>query len=417
MNNSTLYKQAQLPANALYVGIDPHKRQHTASVCTADGHIRAKFKVANGQAGFEELRQRCDRLRTEYGASGVLFAIEPGGHYWRTLAAYLMAHHYAFRLVNPFTLKRQRDGEDLTQRKNDFRDAAMAADLVRAGKYTWTTLPSDQYAELRYAHESYQHLVEEAARLKLHLTTALDQLFPEFQTVFKALDGQTALAVLGCCPDPQAIAAKTEDDFVKQVRAVCTAQRVQHAKLRHVHRLAQASVGLREGRAALTKRVQALARRLVFTRTQRHEAEVDLIQVFQQFEACAYLLSIPGLGLINAAGLLATIGDIGRFSSVKQLAKLAGITPIEHTSDTRRSRHTPMSKKGRRALRSVAYRAVISLVRHNEVFRAAAKRWQERSEHRLTRGEAIGATMNKLLRVIYALLTKRQTFDPQYRAA
>ncbi len=54
---------------------------------------------------------------------------------------FLDEHGIPFRLINPFTFKRRREGEDINRRKNDFRDAEMAAELVRTGKLVNTRLP------------------------------------------------------------------------------------------------------------------------------------------------------------------------------------------------------------------------------------------------------------------------------------
>jgi len=152
MNNSTAYKLAQLPANILPVGVDPHKRQHAIVLRTPQAHVLSKFKIVNDRTGFEELHRRCEHFRQQTGAAQVIFAIEPGGHYWRNLGYFLQEHGETFRLVNPLTLKRQRDGDDLTHRKTDYRDAEKAAELLAEGKYTWTRLPAGKYAELRQAH-------------------------------------------------------------------------------------------------------------------------------------------------------------------------------------------------------------------------------------------------------------------------
>jgi transposase len=256
MNNSTAYKLAQLPANALRVGVDPHKRQHTIVPRTPQAQVLSKFKIANDRAGFEELLRRCEKFRQQCGADSAIFAIEPGGHYWRNLAYFLKEHDQTYRLINPFTLKRQRDGDDLMHRKNDDRDADMAADLLGQGKYTWTALPEGKYAELRQAHETYQQLVAEVTQVKLQLTTALDSLFPEFTRVFKQLEGHTALTILRTCPNPFVIVTLTEAEFVRRLQAQHGEHRLMQAKVRALYRWAARSSGIRAEAEARTQAVQ-----------------------------------------------------------------------------------------------------------------------------------------------------------------
>jgi transposase len=414
MNNSTAFKLAQLPTHALRVGVDPHKRRHAVVVRTDQAQILTKFTIVQERTAFEALLQRCEQFRQQSGSDNVVFAIEPGGHYWRNLGYFLVDHAVPFRLINPFTLKRQRDGDDLTHRKTDYRDAEMAADLLGQGKYTWTALPQGKYAELRQAHDTYQQLREEITRTKLQLTTALDALFPEFRRVFKQLDGRTALTILRTGAPPARLAAVNVEEWLQHLRRAHGPHPLMQAKARALQALAARSVGIQAGAEALTRQVQLLAERLTFLVAQGQQAEAELTRWFHCCEESRYLLSLRGLGVLHAAGLLAHIGEIGQYSGVKQLSKLAGITPTEDTSADHHRARTPMSKKGRRGLRAVLWRAVISLLRHNEVFAQYVHRLTHRPapQHPLKKREAIGAAMNKLLRIVYALLKKQALFDP-----
>lgn len=414
MNNTIAFKKAQIPEDAIIVGIDPHKRQHAVVVRNQQAQVLSKFKIGNRKENFEGLILRCQKICQAQEATEVVFAIEPGSHYWRNLAYFLDERQQTLRLVNPFTLKRQRDGEDLMRRKNDYRDAEAVGDLVSQGKYTWTSLPKGRYAELRVLHSTYQQIGKEVARARLQLTTALDGLFPEFRQVFKTLEGQTALAVLQTCPNPAKILSQEETDFIAAVAKKHAKPRLMVKKLSHLYQIAARSIGIRHGSNALTRQVTLLAERLAFLKGQHKMAEDELRTYFETFAEKEYLLSVRGLGPINAAGLLAEIGDCRTFSSVKQLAKLAGIVPTENSSAGHSAAFTPMSKKGRRGLRAVSYRSVIGLLRHNEHFIRYTKGLQTRpgGKNPLTRRSAIGAAMNKLLRIVYALLTKHQLFDP-----
>ena len=141
MKNSTAHKLRQVPPRYLIVGIDPHKKIHAAAVMTRDTMIHTRFKFVNSKQGYEKVikKARDQRVRTD--SRGIIFAIETGGHYWQNLAYFLDEQGIPFRLINPFTLKRIRDGKDINHSKNDFRDAEMAAELLRNGEFVETKLP------------------------------------------------------------------------------------------------------------------------------------------------------------------------------------------------------------------------------------------------------------------------------------
>jgi len=156
MKDGTARKLRQIPAGYLLVGVDPHKKRHAAVAMTQDAVVHSKLKFGNSRQGYEEAleRNRADMVRT--GCRGVIFAIEVASHYWRNLAYFLEERGVPFRLINQFTLKWRRESKDLNRRKNDFRDAEMAAELLRTGEFTETRLPQGVYADLRAAHNAFR---------------------------------------------------------------------------------------------------------------------------------------------------------------------------------------------------------------------------------------------------------------------
>ncbi len=219
MKNSAARKLKQVPAGYLIVGIDSHKKRHAAVVITQDLIVRSKLKFLNSRQGFEETLERMWMEMARAGSKGVMFAIETGGHYWRNFAYLLEDRGVPFRLISQFTLKRVRDGKDVNRRKNDFRDAEMAAGLLCTGDFTETSLPQGVYAELRGAHSAYFRLVKERTRITNLLKGLLDGLFPEFTQVFKNPCGRTALAVLSACPAPAVIAAMKKEEFLDIIKS------------------------------------------------------------------------------------------------------------------------------------------------------------------------------------------------------
>jgi transposase len=179
MKNNAARKLRQVPAGYLTIGIDPHKKKHAAVAITEDLMVRTKFKFANSRVGFEQVLENTRAEMIKSGCRGVIFAIETGGHFWRNFAYFLEERGVPFRLISQFTLKRMRDGRDVNRRKNDFRDAEMAASVLRTGDFTETKLPQGVYADLRSTHSAYFRLVKERTRIINLLKGLLDRLFPE----------------------------------------------------------------------------------------------------------------------------------------------------------------------------------------------------------------------------------------------
>jgi len=410
MKNNAARKLRQVPVGYLRVGVDPHKKRHVAVTMTEDFLVQGKFKFDNTRNGFEEALERARADMEKAGCHGVIFAIEAASHLWRNFAYFLDEKGIFFRLINPFSLKRRREGKDLNRRKNDFRDAEVAAQLLCTGEFTETTLPQGVYAELRSTYNAYRRMVKERSRLINLLKGLLDGLFPEFTQVFKDLSGQTALRVLSVCPIPGLISVMTEDEFMKFVREGYQG-RLMIGKLLALHYAARHSSGIRVAARSVSFEVSLLVERLCLVGRHIRQIEQTLARLVDEAEEGKYLLSITGLGYISVAGLLAELGSFRSYRDARQMIKMAGSNPTESESAGKRKSRTPMSKKGRPGLRHCGWMAVVSLLRRNPDFRAWAKRLRERPAHAnpLSGREIVGAGINKLLRVGFALV-KKQTF-------
>lgn len=124
------------------------------------------------------------------------------------------------------------------------------------------------------------------------------------------------------------------------------------------------------------------------------------------------LLSIPGIGATTAAWLLSEV-QVQSYSSARQVAAHAGLTPRHHESGERVSGRTPLSKTGNARLRRALYLPAVVAKRHNPMIKAFCERLQERGKRPM---EIIGAAMRKLLHIVYGVLKSGKAFDPSLAA-
>jgi transposase len=410
MQNTAARKRRQVPEGYLVVGIDPHKKRHAAVAITQDFTTQAKFKFDNTREGLEMLLGRARVEIVKSGCRGVIFAIETGGHYWRNIAYYLDERGIPFRFINQYTLKRRREGKDLNHRKNDYRDSEVAAQLLCTGEFVDSVIPQGVYAELRASHNAYQRLVKERTRITNLIKGLLDALFPEFTHIFKDPCGLTALSVLSICPIPSVIARMTEEEFVTKIEASHHG-RLMRKKLRALYYMARTSIGVDAGARSLSYEIAFLVDKLDLIRRQICIVEGTLVKLVDETEEGKYLLSIRGLNYIAVAGLLAELGCFKLYRSAKQMIKMAGSNPTESESAGKKRSKTPMSKQGRPLLRYCAWTSVIPMLRFNPDFRDWAKQRRERPVHAnpLSGREVVGAALNRLLRLSFALV-KNQTY-------
>jgi transposase len=117
-------------------------------------------------------------------------------------------------------------------------------------------------------------------------------------------------------------------------------------------------------------------------------------------ELTPFLMQLPGFAVVTGMTVLAAIGDITRFPSAKKLVGYSGLGASVHASG--QTHHTgPITKQGRRELRTVLVEAAWSAVDHHPYWHAAF----ERLVPSLGKGKAIVAIARKLLVVVWQVLT------------
>jgi transposase len=414
MSRTLAKKLAQVKPGTLFVGVDLGLDRNVAVIINEGGQRLAKFGFPHNQDGYAYFRRRLKKLQRHHQAPVMLVGMEPSNYLWKLLATELEKHHVAYRLVNSFTVKKHREGDQLDRSKDDVRDAFTIADLLRTGKYTETQLLHGPYAELRQYAIRYERLRCEMTRHKNRLHSAVGQLFPEVKRVFKDITGLTAVAMFRNHAAAAVIRELPEEEFVAAVRHDYEGSRMYVSKLRQAHALATISVGVQDGVQALQLMAKQQLQILALLQRQWAETCEAMIDCFLELPESRYLLSVRGLGLISAARILAEIGDPSHYHNGRQWIKLAGSQPTPNLSGRKTRSETPMSRKGRPRLRTTLFYAVLRLVQVDDAFAQEYLRFQQREKNPLTKMQALGALMNKLLRILWTLVRKQTFYDPAF---
>ncbi len=124
--------------------------------------------------------------------------------------------------------------------------------------------------------------------------------------------------------------------------------------------------------------------------------------------------SIPGIGKLTAAKLLAECRSVSRFDNVRQLVAFAGLNPAHHQSGSSIKKKTTISKTGNSAIRAALYMPAVCAKRHNPLLRPVAQRLLARGYCEM---QVITAVMRKLLHLVFGVLKSGKPFDPNFQAA
>ena len=129
-------------------------------------------------------------------------------------------------------------------------------------------------------------------------------------------------------------------------------------------------------------------------------------------EEYTVLNSIPGIGKVYSAGILAELGSIKAFQNSNQLAKYCGIVWNDNDSGDFESEDSRMSKAGNRYLRYYIIEATGSVINHCPEYKAFyQKKYAETRNHQHKR--ALALTSRKFIRLLFGLLDKGQLYSPE----
>ncbi len=123
------------------------------------------------------------------------------------------------------------------------------------------------------------------------------------------------------------------------------------------------------------------------------------------------LISIPGIGPVISAGIMAEVGDINRFPSQSQLGKYAGLAWKQHQSGDFEAENTRQIQSGNRFLKYYLCEGALSLVRcDTEYSNFYHTKYKEVNRYQHKR--ALALTARKFVRLVFRMLKDNRLYVP-----
>ena len=286
-------------------------------------------------------------------------------------------------------------------------DCVLIAETLRCGDFEPSKLGDEAMIELRQLTRLHQELKESVADLKRQVIVALDQVFPEYDSIFSNTFGESSKAFLRRCPTPEECLAVRADSLAK------TLERASHGKLGRekadeIKGIARNSCGVDVATSAFSFQIKLLIEQIDFIEGQVSEVEARIREGVEAVEPL--VLTIPGIGHTLGAQIVSEIGDVRRFRNASAIVKYAGINPSISQSGKFTSEENHITKQGSPYLRRALYLAAMSQLQLKTPFYDYyAKKRADGKSHR----EALIAVARKLVHVIYAVLSKQEPYDPE----
>lgn len=385
----------------IYVGIDIAKLNHFASAVSSEGEVLIEpFKFTNDGDGFQLLVSKLE----SFDSDSIIIGLESTAHYGDNLVRYLVASSFNVCVLNPIKTSTMRKN-NIRKTKTDKVDTyIIAKTLMMQDSYRFMTYYDLDLMDLKTLGRFRQKTIKQRTRLKIQLTTYVDETFPELQYFFKSgLHQKSVYALLKEAPTAEAVASM-HMTHMAHLLEVSSHGHFSKEDAKALRVLAQKSVGASD--SALSIQVTQTISQIELLDSQLESIEREMTDIMMFHDPI--IMTIPGIGYINGGMILGEIGDIHRFSTPNKLLAFAGLDPVVYQSGNFKVSRTRMSKRGSRVLRYALINAAHNVVKNNKTFKAYydAKMSEGRSHY-----NALGHCAGKLVRVIWKMMTDEIEFN------
>lgn len=386
------------------VGIDIGKNHHEASIVSPEGkQIGRSLRFATTHKGADSLMSF---IFKNIGNSPCVFGMEATGHYWYPIYSFLKAKGYTIYVINPIQSDSLRKMY-IRQTKNDSINSFLIAEVIRFGQFGTTSMADENILAMRQLCRYRDSVISSRTEIKLRIGTIMEQIFPEYEKQFSSLWVSTSMGILEKYLTPENIENAPIDELFEIIKDK-SHNRLTRAKAISIKEAAADTFGIKIAQDAFSFQLKQLIDRMNFLDKQIEALDCQILEYYEKFDC--YLHTIPGIGIIGAATILAEIGDISRFKNSSSLIAFAGIDPTVRQSGEFNSTHNHMSKRGSPYLRHAIFLAATTCSFHNSPLNAYYKKKRDQGKHHLT---ATGAVARKLTSVIYAVLRDSKPYEPK----
>jgi error-prone DNA polymerase len=142
--------------------------------------------------------------------------------------------------------------------------------------------------------------------------------------------------------------------------------------------------------------------------------ETEIVAHARQDETARRLATIPGVGPITGSLIAASVADIGAFASARHFAAWLGLVPQQHSTGGK-SRLGRITKAGNREIRKSLVLGATSMIYRAATWNSAAGAWVRGVLARRPARLATVALANKMARIAWALMTRKEVYRPNER--
>jgi transposase len=404
-------------------GIDVGKHFSEMAVLSPSNEVIARIKILHGSSSsIDKAIELLHKVERDFVARPVVI-MESTGHYHKILFHSLCKAGFEVSVTNPIQTDSIKN-IGIRKVKNDKVDARKIALLYRFQELKITNIPNEDIEYLRSLCRQYYRLSDELTAYKNRLIGVVDEIMLNFPDVFKDICSQTSLAVLEKYPTPTQILKAKKKSLVDLIQKTsCKSEKWAASKYELLLSKAtefeplsistpanlimlNVNISMVRSLGASLKKIQMAINEFV---------AIDAQKISPSLSTSVELLcSIPGIGFITAATILAEVGDFSSFSKPDKLVAYFGIDPSVKQSGQFVGTKNKMSKRGSPLLRRVLFTTAMANVRkksNGKVYNVVLYDYYRKKCINKAKMVALGAVMHKLVFIIFAVLRDMKPFE------
>lgn len=404
--------------NTLFVGVDVSKKANAVCILQPDGTTQNRFRIPNNPEGAKKLTNLIVSNLESLKISNVAIGIEATSVYADPLVYTLQQDEnlgrYAphIQVLNPTKVKKFKESYSELP-KNDYVDAFVIADHLRFGRSKLAVVSDDyRYKELQMLTRARFFAIKYLAQEKQRFA---NYLFLKFSGI--AMDDKldntsaTILALVKKYHTVDSLAAASLDELTDYVDKSSQGHYSNPKKVaERIQAAVSASYRLPESMNDSVNKAMALTIASIST-IEAKVKRLDKAIANQLKKITNPLTTIPGIGPVYSAGIMAEIGDIRRFAGDAQLAKFAGLAWLQHQSGEKERERKTKIKSGNRFLLYYLKEGVNSVRQYDSEYKQYYERKYKEVKY-YQHKRALSLTARKFVRLVYKLLKEKRFYDP-----
>jgi len=387
------------------VGIDIAKEIHWVTAIDADGIVRIDRKLLNTPSDIATL---ADELTALHGT--VRIGLDVIGGIAGLAEAMLAQAGFALVHVPGIAVNRARQGTVGGENKSDPRDARTIADQVRTRADLRRIEPATEIdLEIRLLVSRRGDLVQAQTQ---RLSRMHDQLVGIFPGLEACLDLKTKgpLQLLTRYVTHSELRAAGKKRLVRHLQAGGGLPNVDALADRALAAAAEQTI-VAPAERMTARLIRELAAEALVSRARLVELDRELEALLGRHPDAALIRSLPGMGVVLTAELIAEAGNLSRFRSADALASAAGMAPVLRQSG--RTRFLRRPNGGNKGLKRVFYQSAFCSLNHDDSRTFYDRKRREGKRHH----QAIIALARRRVNVLWAVLHSRTPFQSGFKTA